>query len=105
MSCIERLQMPRYPPLARQAAIQGSVKATVDLAPDASIQMKLVGHRLLSQAVETAVRASRFRPGCGGKSVSLIFNFEFDSDPAKIVSFGYPNQFWISAQPPIPMID
>jgi len=43
MSCVGRLQMPVYPPLANQARISGQVTATVVVASDGSVQTKVVG--------------------------------------------------------------
>jgi hypothetical protein len=104
MSCVERLQMPRYPPLADQARISGTVTATVLVASDGSPQTKAAGHPLLAPAVEKAIRASVFLKACGGKSVTLVFSFVLGEnfDPDKLpqrVSFGYPNRFWISVPP------
>jgi hypothetical protein len=105
MSCVERLQMPVYPPLARAALVSGSVTATVVPGSDGTLQTNAAGHLLLVAAVKKALRASSFRKTCGGKSVRLIFNFGFDSDPGKRVSFGYPNQFWIAVPLPIKHVD
>jgi len=104
MSCVERLEMPIYPALARAARVVGVVTATVAVSPGGPIQVTTSagGHLLLTAAVETAIRASTFQASCTGKSVRLIFNFGLDSNPAKRVSYGYPNQFWISALPPPP---
>ena len=104
ISCVERLQVPVYPPLADAARIAGRVTATVLLASDGSLQTKASGHPLLAPAVEKAIRASVFLKACGGKSVTLVFNFVLGEnfDPDKLpqrVSFGYPNQFWISVPP------
>jgi hypothetical protein len=106
MSCVERLQMPVYPPLANSAGISGSVTATVVIAPAGSIQTTFSSgaHPLLSPSVAYALRASSFHKSCGGKSVRLVFNFVLGEnfDPDKLpqrVSFGYPNQFWISVPP------
>ena len=104
MSCVERLQMPVYPKLAEQARINGSVTATVVLASDGSLQTKTAGHKLLAPAVETAISTSAFFKTCGGKSIRLVFNFVLGEnfDPDKLpqrVSYGYPNQFWISVPP------
>jgi hypothetical protein len=106
MSCVERLQVPVYPPLARAARIRGSVEASVLISADVSIQTTSGAHILSPSAVEKAIRASTFRKTCNGKSVTLIFNFvlgeELDRDrlPQR-VSFGYPNRFWISAPPQV----
>lgn len=101
MSCVERLQMPVYPALARAARISGRVTATVVVASDSPLQTKAVGNKLLTEAVGKAISASVFLKICGGKSVHLIFNFGFDSDPGRRASFGYPNQFWISVAPQV----
>jgi hypothetical protein len=76
----------------------------VVVASDGSLQTKAAGHKLLAPAVEKAIRASTFLKTCGGKSVRLVFNFVLGKnlDPDKLpqhVSFGYPNQFWISVPP------
>jgi hypothetical protein len=104
MSCVERLEMPVYPPLARQARIGGTITATVAVDATGSIQATLSrgAHQLLSPAVEKSLRASKFRKACSGKSVTLVFNFvagdDFDPDGLRQrVSFGYPNQFSIWA--------
>jgi len=111
MNCVERLQMPVYPPLAIQARISGKLMATVTMSPDGSlektsveIESGTVNAKLLVPAVENALGASAFHSNCGGKSVRLIFNFGFDADPSKRVQFGYPNQFWISVPAPPPII-
>jgi hypothetical protein len=104
MSCIEQLQMPVYPPLANSARISGSVTATVVVTSDGSFQTNAVGHKLLVPAVEKAISTSAFLKTCDGKSIRLVFNFvlgeNFDADrlPQR-VSYGYPNQFWISVPP------
>lgn len=55
---------PVYPPLARQARIQGQVRIAAILARDGSVtSMQLVsGHPLLVQAALDAVRLWRYRP-------------------------------------------
>jgi outer membrane biosynthesis protein TonB len=72
MSCVERLQMPVYPPLAAAARISGSVTAAVVVGSDGSVRTKVAGHSILSPAVENAIRASAFRKTCDGKSVRLV---------------------------------
>ncbi|MGB6943435.1 MAG: hypothetical protein WA634_02045 [Silvibacterium sp.] len=106
MSCVERLQMPLYPPLAVQARISGSVTATVAVGSSSSVQTTLSrgAHDLLNSAVEGALHSSTFRKTCIGKSVTLVFNFVIDEKlrPGRFpqrASFGYPNQFWITVPP------
>jgi hypothetical protein len=93
--------MPVYPPLAAVARVEGLATITVVVASDGSVQTEVVGHPLLREAVEGAVRASVFRKTCDGKSVRMIFHFVLDEDSPPVgqrVSFGYPNQFWISVR-------
>lgn len=113
MSCVERLQMPLYPPLAALARISGRITTTINLTASGMIESTKMeaesaipnAKLLLGAAVEQALHESAFHRGCGEKSVRLIFHFGFDSDPYKRVSFGYPNQFWISVLPPTPIFN
>jgi hypothetical protein len=102
MQCVERLEMPVYPPLADAARISGTVTAVVAIASDGSIRAKTEGHVHLTRAVETAIRASKFDKACVGKSVTLVFNFELSLDLHPRQAFAYPNQFYIrSAARPV----
>jgi outer membrane biosynthesis protein TonB len=102
MACVERLQLPVYPRLAATARISGSTTAKIAVASDGSFQANVSGHPLLTAAVDHALRASSFHKSCGGKSVTLVFNFVlsdyYPDGRVQDVSFGYPNQFWILPQ-------
>jgi outer membrane biosynthesis protein TonB len=100
--------------LAELARISGSVTATVVLRPDGSVEKTSMdagnasstAKRLFLPEVDRAIRASSFRPTCGGKSVTLVFSFVLgeELDPSGLsqsVSFGYPNVFSISVPPKI----
>lgn len=66
---------PRYPPLARQARIQGTVRVRAGVAPDGSIrQIEVIhGHPLLIQSVLDAVRGWHFTPlQVEGRAVEAI---------------------------------
>ena len=74
---------PKYPPLAMQAAIQGTVKLDLSVDPrtggvrNVSI---VLGHPLFREAVMSAARNWQFEPdGFGGNSQSvpaeLVFEF------------------------------
>lgn len=70
---------PEYPPLARQARIQGTVRFTAVLATDGSVkQLTLLGgHPLLVQAAKQAVEQWRFRPTLlNGEPVEVITNID-----------------------------
>ena len=100
MACVERLAIPKYPALAAQARISGNVAATITIDSDGSTHTNTTGHSLLAPYTKDAIHRSRFRSDCGGKTLKLIFHFDFDADPLKAVSFSYPNQFWITVPPP-----
>jgi protein TonB len=59
-----RRVVPAYPPLAKQARIQGTVQFTAVIATNGSIEsLELVsGHPLLVRAAYDAVRQWRYRP-------------------------------------------
>ena len=96
MSCVERLQLPLYPRLAQQAGISGRVTVRVAISADGAVNVESDGPHLLVPYVERAVGASTFRKTCGGRMVQLVFNFDFDENPYKAVSFRYPNEFFIT---------
>ncbi len=66
---------PLFPPLARQARIQGTVRLQAVIAKDGSIQelQVLAGHPLLVQAALDAVRQWRYQPTLlNGEPVEVI---------------------------------
>ncbi|HNY41101.1 MAG TPA: M56 family metallopeptidase [Bryobacteraceae bacterium] len=76
---IVRKVEPEYPPLARQARIQGTVRFTAVLATDGSVkQLTLLGgHPLLVQAAKQAVEQWTFRPTLlNGEAVEVITNID-----------------------------
>ena len=111
ISCVERLQPPQYPVLAVQSRIEGTVGASVLLTPQGSIhevKTEFISKTptvtgALIQSVEQAVRGATFRQYCGGKTVTLVFDFKISGQPSEnpkqSVAFGYPNKFWIVTEP------
>ena len=70
---------PEYPPLARQARIQGVVRFTVTLGEDGRVvNMTLVsGHPLLVQAAQDAVKQWRYKPTTlNGQAVQVTTQVE-----------------------------
>ncbi|HSH16804.1 MAG TPA: energy transducer TonB, partial [Verrucomicrobiae bacterium] len=66
---------PVYPPLARQARIQGTVRLQAIIAKDGSIsQLEVVsGHPLLVQSALDAVRQWRYQPTLlNGEPVEVV---------------------------------
>jgi protein TonB len=59
-----RKVQPAYPPLARQARIQGNVVLTAEISKDGSIEnLRLVsGHPMLAPAAIEAVKQWKYKP-------------------------------------------
>jgi len=84
IACVERLEIPTYPPLAQQARVAGVLTASMQLGADGSIveisSQFAPTHKkegMLVSVVEESLRASTFAKSCAGKQVRLIFNFVF----------------------------
>jgi hypothetical protein len=100
--CIEKVQFPTYTPLARNAALQGSIVVTLTVAVDGAVEKFDADARLnneratgvLLAPVEYALRKSQFRRDCHGKQVTLVFEFRITGDASDRVqqetAFGYP---------------
>lgn len=76
-----RLELPRYPELARQASIEGQAEVVVDLDEHARVEwVKLRrGNPLFEAEVAEPLRKSTFRIECGGKRLSLKLVFRLRS--------------------------
>jgi hypothetical protein len=108
-NCAELVERPKYPPLARQAFIQGAVKAHFDIGADRKPINLVVadGHPLLKGEVEAAINKTTLDEGCSG-SLDLIYRFTISTDISQeahtSVAFKPPNQFLITTDhvPPNP---
>jgi len=109
IECLERLEIPDYPPLARQAHIQVMQTVKVLLSGHAAVQnieSSLQGKhptvdKDFKEGAEKALKNSRFSKTCGGKTVALVFHYEIRDDPnrSSLFAFGPPNHFWIRYGP------
>lgn len=108
IECVEHLEIPNYPPLARQANIQVIQTVTVLLSDQAAVQnveQSLQGtvvklDRLFKGSAEKALKNSGFSKTCGGKTITLVFHYEIRTDSnGSPFAFGPPNHFWIRAGP------
>lgn len=109
IACLERLEMPDYPALPRQARIQITQTVTVLLSDQATIQsveQSLQGkafnlEKFFKEGAEKALKNSRFSKTCGGKTITLVFHYEIRDDPnrSSLFAFEPPNHFWIRAGP------
>jgi hypothetical protein len=109
IECLERLEMPDYPPLPRTARIQGIQTVKVLLSDQAtaqtvesSLQGKSTGiEKDFKESAEKALKNSRFSKTCGGKTITLVFHYEIREDSNKsLFAFAPPNHFWIRFEPP-----
>jgi hypothetical protein len=102
-ACVERLQIPTYPSLAKFAVVDGTVEVSVSLSATATVQEIKLRPNLLTQSVEAALRNATFNSDCGGKTVRLKFIFEFAGQPSVVpkqfVTFEAPNKFRITSEP------
>lgn len=76
---LTRQVRPQYPPLARQARIQGTVKLSAVISKDGSIQKLEVmsGHPLLVPSALAAVKQWRYRPTLlNGEAVEVLTNID-----------------------------
>ncbi len=76
---LTRQVRPQYPPLARQARIQGTVKLSAIIAKDGTIQKLEVmsGHPLLVPAALAAVKQWRYKPTLlNGEAVEVLTNID-----------------------------
>ena len=112
IGCVERLQMPAYPPSGRQAQVEATITASVLLSPKPTVQQQVTTQfksktqraaAILMPTVEKAIQEAAFRYDCTGKTVVLIFDFKVagspSANPKQTASFGYPNKFWIVTEP------
>ena len=100
-SCVTRLQLPVYPPIAQSARLSISLTGAVLLANDGSVQSmsfeNIGGDRadlakLFFPELERSLKGSQFSGTCGGKTVRLVFDFRMNGTPPnKMNWFGFPN--------------
>jgi hypothetical protein len=110
-TCVERLEIPAYPLLARQARLAGTLSVTVTLGSGARIENIAAkadlnnngAQGVLLIPVQNAIRTAHFREDCAGKQVILVFDFRITGDPSdrqqQEVAFGFPNRFRITTRP------
>ena len=102
IECLEHLEIPDYPPLARQARLQATQTAKVLLSKQATLQNiefslreKTINlERFFNSGAEKALKNSRFSKTCGGKTITLVFHYELSNDDGSF-AFEPPNHFLI----------
>jgi hypothetical protein len=102
VECLEHLEIPNYPPLARTGRLQATQTVKVLLSGQATLQSielsldeKAVNLEIFfKEGAEKAVKNSRFSKTCGGKTITLVFHYELSTDNGSL-AFEPPNHFWI----------
>jgi len=103
IECLERLEMPDFPPVPRAAHIQSIQTVKVLLSDQAtvrtvesSVQGSIGTEKYFKESAEKTLKNSRFSKTCGGKTITLVFHYEFREDSDKSLSaFAPPNHLWI----------
>jgi hypothetical protein len=106
VECVEKLRLPAYPPLAKAARVKATLTVVVHLASDATadaVSISGENRALFVVDVEKSIRRSLFNPGCGGRSITLVFEFVFGDAISRsgqnTYGFHYPNRYLITAPP------
>jgi hypothetical protein len=108
-NCAELIEKPNYPPLARQAFVQGKVKAHFDVGSDGRpLNLVVEGHPLFQEAVKSAINETTLDAHCQG-TIEVIYSFALSGEmgyksPTSIV-FNPPNEFLITTYRPPPISD
>ena len=94
IECLEHLEVPVYPPLARAGRFPGTMLVKVLLSDHATLQSieinlqeKVAGRdKFFKDSVERAIANSRFSKACGGKIITLVFQLRASNDEARSLS-------------------
>jgi hypothetical protein len=81
--CFENVETPEFPHAALQENITGTVYVTLDAGKvDTQVTSAWpTASKILVPPVEKAVRASKLKQDCAGKSVEVAFRFEIGGNP------------------------
>jgi len=111
VECFEHMEAPEYPKAALQGRVDGSIWTKIDVTAQGTagkVDMQVVtawtdGGKLLTPPVEKAIQASKFKPDCGGKTVSIVYRFALHGDatanPKPESRTEPPHLVWIESQP------
>ena len=88
LACFENLTTPEYPKDALQGHMDGSVwtwttvnaQGGVDKVETQVVSAWSQGEKLLPAPVEKAIRASKIKPECWGKKVSVVFRYQLHGE-------------------------
>jgi hypothetical protein len=108
LECVESIQIPQYPPLARGARLAGNVHAHTTIVGRSATDVKVDGaHPILQEAVVKSLKGARFSASCDHVGIELIFIFKIEGEQTGmydmgVVTFRWPNEFAITVRPPTP---
>jgi hypothetical protein len=82
--CFANVVTPDFPESALLARVDGTVYAFIQVTPQGAadkIDSQVAsawqdGPKLLTPAVEKAIRASKFKPECAGKTVAVVYRYD-----------------------------
>lgn len=86
--CFDQVQTPEFPRAALEQHVDGTVWVTLDVTAQATpnnIKTEVTsawanGEKFLVPAVEKAVRESKLKASCAGKSVAVVYRYELEGD-------------------------
>ena len=89
LECVDKLVAPDFPPAALRAHVDGSVWTWSHVTPQGTAEMITTqvvsaygeGPKLLTPAAEQALKESKFKTSCAGKTVSVVFRYELHGEP------------------------
>lgn len=80
--CVVHLKSPSYPPLARQAYVEGEVRAHMVIYEDgtAAVADRIEGHPLLVGATKSNPQMWKFAPAspAGEREIDVVYEFKID---------------------------
>ena len=103
IECLEHLEIPAYPPLARAGRFEATQNVKVLLSDQATVRdiqytlraIDLKLEVLFRQVADKAFKNSRFSKTCGGKTITMVFHYELSLDERPTFAFEPPNHFFI----------
>jgi hypothetical protein len=86
--CFESVQTPDFPQAALQSHIDATVWVTLQVTPQGTpdkVETKVTsawadGPKLFAPAVEKILQASKFKAGCAGKTVGVVYRYDLHGD-------------------------
>jgi TonB family protein len=111
---ISSVQMPCYPPLARQAKVQGQAKVRIEVGNDGAVTLAeaLEGSPILQAAALPNARTWKFGGGQGADlsklRTTIVFEYRLEGEPgwercAARIIFDSFNHVEIIGHPPVPV--